>query len=116
MDINECDLGLDNCNMLENCVNTLGSFTCVCKAGFVMTNGKKIKKWTFFPSINISGMCNDKNECKDPNIEYCGQNAECKNTWGSFECNCKSGYEMNALGLCVDVDECDGGNTYCDYD
>lgn len=41
MDINECDLGLDNCNMLENCVNTLGSFTCVCKAGFVMTNGER---------------------------------------------------------------------------
>ena len=63
-------------------------------------------------------MCNDKNECKDPTVEYCGQNAQCKNTWGSFECECNDGFEMNALGICVDVNECDhpDTNTNCDYD
>ena len=33
-DINECDLGLDNCDENAACTNTDGSFTCECNDGF----------------------------------------------------------------------------------
>ena len=32
--INECSEGLDNCHMDADCTDTVGSFTCTCRAGF----------------------------------------------------------------------------------
>ena len=34
VDINECDLDLDNCDENAACTNTDGSFTCECNHGF----------------------------------------------------------------------------------
>jgi hypothetical protein len=34
-DIDECALGLDNCCENARCLNTAGSFNCICEAGFV---------------------------------------------------------------------------------
>lgn len=34
LDINECARGTDNCNANADCINTQGSFQCVCRAGF----------------------------------------------------------------------------------
>lgn len=35
----------------------------------------------------------DVNECSDsPSSNNCSENADCVNTPGSFECNCRSGY------------------------
>ena len=33
-DINECELGIDNCSPNERCTNTIGSFECMCLPGF----------------------------------------------------------------------------------
>ena len=33
-DVDECALGLDDCHNNSQCVNTPGSFTCVCGNGF----------------------------------------------------------------------------------
>ena len=33
-DIEECSLGTDNCDSNAICVNTVGSFECVCLPGF----------------------------------------------------------------------------------
>ena len=33
-DANECDEGSDSCDMNADCVNTQGSYTCTCKAGY----------------------------------------------------------------------------------
>ena len=34
IDIDECTSQLDNCNMNAECVNTMGSFICICRGGF----------------------------------------------------------------------------------
>lgn len=34
LDINECDLGTDDCIDNAECSNTIGSFTCTCSTGY----------------------------------------------------------------------------------
>ena len=38
-DINECDLDTNKCHSLADCINTAGSYHCMCKAGY-RGNGK----------------------------------------------------------------------------
>lgn len=38
---------------------------------------------------------------------------QCINTIGSFECECYSGFTLNELGLCIDIDECKLANNRC---
>ena len=50
LDVDECNNGLDNCSTNANCSNTLGSFDCQCKDGFVgdgknCTSKHIIKLW-----------------------------------------------------------------------
>jgi len=33
-DVNECDLGTDDCDVNADCINTLGSYICKCKQGY----------------------------------------------------------------------------------
>jgi len=33
-DINECSVGSDNCDSKATCLNTVGSFTCICNSGY----------------------------------------------------------------------------------
>ena len=33
-DIDECDRDLDNCDVLATCMNTVGSYDCMCIAGY----------------------------------------------------------------------------------
>ena len=57
-----------------------------------------------------SGFCWDLDECEEPNglgIAYCGANAQCTNTIGSFTCACHSGFENHVANQgCTDIDEC----------
>ena len=45
-DVDECDNGTDNCDMNANCMNTNGSFICVCISGWsgdgVVCEGKDL--------------------------------------------------------------------------
>ena len=34
-DVNECEIGCDNCDQNADCINTIGSFSCMCQSGFV---------------------------------------------------------------------------------
>ena len=38
-DVDECSNGSSNCSGNERCVNTDGSFTCVCSDGYTRVNG-----------------------------------------------------------------------------
>ena len=34
LDVNECDNGIDSCDMNATCINTVGSYDCKCDHGF----------------------------------------------------------------------------------
>lgn len=36
LDVSECNEGLDNCE--QECINTLGSYTCACQPGCTLNN------------------------------------------------------------------------------
>ncbi|XP_065179894.1 fibrillin-3-like [Sycon ciliatum] len=97
VDVDECALGTDGCNVTggERCVNTHGSFHCDCLTGFV-----------FDASL---GECTDLNECSYSNrYRYCSYSASCRNTHGSYLCNCSTGLMFDGRA-CIDVDECGNG-------
>ena len=51
--------------------------------------------------------CVDIDECALL-TDNCNENSsKCRNTEGSFECECLSGFVKNGNGICQDVNECD---------
>ena len=72
-------------------------YGCKCKTGF---------------DGDGSTVCDDIDEC-DRATYVCGQNGLCKNTVGSFECDCAKGFK-DVTGVCVDIDECKDGGHVCD--
>ncbi|XP_055626576.1 fibulin-1 isoform X3 [Toxorhynchites rutilus septentrionalis] len=125
MDINECQINAHECLESQRCDNTIGSYTCIrlqsCGTGYTL-NAQ-------------TGNCDDDDECI-LGRHNCVAPYECFNTKGSFRCrqrsrttphhshpiyqpgghhqaeynrypgSCGVGFERNALGACVDVDEC----------
>ena len=63
----------------------------------------------------------DLDECLNGQLEdlsLCDEDKRCANTEGSYECveACKSGYQpdvADAIGPCVDIDECLNNNHNC---
>uniref|UniRef100_A0A4W3KIQ9 Latent-transforming growth factor beta-binding protein 1 n=1 Tax=Callorhinchus milii TaxID=7868 RepID=A0A4W3KIQ9_CALMI len=102
-DIDECQEDGDACQG-GLCMNTEGSFMCVCPSGFQLVHDKHCS----FPDVN---------ECLMS--ELCA-NGECQNTEGSFYCMCEQGFAVSADGRkCEDVDECAnssmcGSHGYCE--
>uniref|UniRef100_A0A8C4Q9N7 Fibrillin 1 n=1 Tax=Eptatretus burgeri TaxID=7764 RepID=A0A8C4Q9N7_EPTBU len=72
------------------CVNTEGSFRCICNAGFDLTpDGRN---------------CVDHDECSTTNMCL---NGMCINEDGSFKCICKPGFSLVPSGrYCLDINEC----------
>ncbi|XP_035710508.1 fibrillin-2 isoform X2 [Folsomia candida] len=95
-DLNECEIISDLCKH-GTCVNTLGSFRCICGKGF---------------KVDPSGVhCLDVNEC-DLTPKVCQHN--CENTVGSFFCLCNTGFTLSSDGVtCKDIDECATGRHGC---
>lgn len=73
LDINECESS--PCAESAQCVNTNGSFTCLCPEGYT---GKAQEE------------CLDVNECSRSGA--CGINAKCINLPGSYKCICPQGF------------------------
>ena len=80
--MDECSMMLGACRN-GRCRNTVGSFTCQCADGYVLTpDGHN---------------CRDVNECEEvPNT--CPQPGTCQNIMGSYICTCPAGYEISQDG------------------
>ncbi|KAL4612783.1 fibulin-1-like isoform X1 [Arapaima gigas] len=90
VDVDEC-LGTDVCAG-HGCVNTIGSFRCECRAGYI------------FNSM-IRG-CEDINECRHYPGRLCAH--KCENVDGSYQCSCTMGFKLASDGRnCEDVNECE---------
>ena len=85
-DMDECLTETDNCDVNAECINSFGSFYCECRPGFT-GDGKSCKCKDGF--ITANGTCTDIDECSD---SVCDTNAECSNSEGSYQCDCKHGF------------------------
>ncbi|XP_052803968.1 uncharacterized protein LOC128234050 isoform X2 [Mya arenaria] len=130
-DTNECDNG--PCS--QTCSNSEGSFICSCLTGYQLGADRVSCTQCPYPTFgencestcrcgrganrcdSVRGcVCNsgwqgvncdaDIDECDTPNV--CNDaNKECANTIGSYTCSCRSGYNKDANGTCLDVNECE---------
>ncbi|XP_014004287.1 protein kinase C-binding protein NELL2 [Salmo salar] len=88
-DIDECAEGKHYCRENTMCVNTAGSFMCVCHTGYIRIDDY---------------CCTEHDECVS-GLHSCAQNALCFNTVGGHSCSCKPGYTGNGT-ICKAM--CDG--------
>lgn len=105
--VNECQ-DTTTCPAYATCTDTMESYYCTCKQGFLPSNGQ-----TNFQGPGVE--CQDVNECLKSDSP-CGSNSVCTNIPGRARCSCLSGFSSSAgeswiLGspghfLCTDVDEC----------
>ncbi|VDK53496.1 unnamed protein product [Anisakis simplex] len=89
---NECDPETSICEMITG----RSEYRCTCKPGFVAPDN----------ATNVYYACVDYNECTFGRLNLDTQAEECVNIIGSYEVRCKPGYQRDASGRCVDIDEC----------
>ncbi|XP_061188930.1 uncharacterized protein LOC133197100 [Saccostrea echinata] len=140
-DINECQ-NTTICPINSECLNSNGSYSCICNPGYAFANGKCVgcSSTTYGQDcanqctcdITNSRSCDKQNgtcycndgwtgvnctedirEC-DNNQNICGANANCSEIPGSYVCNCNPGFKKDASGVCEDVNECVIGTDNCD--
>ena len=88
-DMDECTTNTASCGSNSDCVNTVGSYRCVCQTGWTGTGGN----------------CDtDINECLLP-PPVCGSHGSCSNFPGSYNCTCDKGWSGT---------HCDDGNCFID--
>ncbi|XP_069119594.1 uncharacterized protein [Argopecten irradians] len=139
--IDECNLRLSDCPPLTTCVDTNGSFVCDCNRGYAVSNNGLCVECpngrygyhcdsTCMCNFNqtkscdkVNGTCNcmtgwtgstcdtNVNECDVANL--CGDHAECRDTNGSYACDCVQGYTNAGNGSCIDINECLIGADNC---
>ncbi|KAL5019347.1 hypothetical protein ScPMuIL_005069 [Solemya velum] len=115
-DIDECEYP-NNCTDPDSgefvtgvvgCVNSQGSYTCTCGAGYENTENQTI--------CTDIDECESPNNCKDPdNGEFVTGVVGCVNNQGSYTCTCGAGYENTEnQTICTDIDECEYPNNCTD--
>ncbi|KAI4819529.1 hypothetical protein KUCAC02_004774 [Chaenocephalus aceratus] len=135
VDINECERDEHDCQPSQQCINTLGAFTCQCPDGYRKVGIECIDidecryRYCQHRCVNVPGSfscqcepgfqlagnnrsCIDVNECEMG--APCSQ--RCYNTYGTFLCRCDQGYELDADGLtCKDINECGFSSFLCQF-
>uniref|UniRef100_K7GDD9 Adhesion G protein-coupled receptor E1 n=1 Tax=Pelodiscus sinensis TaxID=13735 RepID=K7GDD9_PELSI len=112
--IDECSQDPSPCGPDSICTNTLGSYTCRCRAGYLPPRQ---------PGAPFS--CTEINECSQV-PQPCGPNALCIDTARGFTCMCEPGYRSSkgdswlprsvAPLDCSDIDECSRDPSPCGPD
>ncbi|XP_053075968.1 adhesion G protein-coupled receptor E1 isoform X3 [Acinonyx jubatus] len=107
MGVNECE-DTTVCPAYATCTNTLDSYYCTCKGGFLSSNGL-----TRFRGPEVT--CKDIDECSQ-SPQPCGANSVCKNLQGRYKCSCLPGFSSPTGNdwtsgkpghfSCTDIDEC----------
>ncbi|KAH9513549.1 hypothetical protein Btru_033326 [Bulinus truncatus] len=112
VDIDECV----NATCHQKCINSDGSFYCACNSGYYLGPSNVTLCLDVNECNNIQTLCgqfcnnNDsssQSSCSDiKDCQLC--NLHCENTDGSYNCTCKTGYELDPSDnmTCLDVDEC----------
>ncbi|KAM4697757.1 uromodulin-like [Rhinophrynus dorsalis] len=91
-DINECAYSWSNNCSAGICLNTFGSYKCVCPSGYINGSGNS---------------CVDVNECSTPSLNRCHPSATCINSIGSYSCVCPPG--LYGDGFSCEINECSKG-------
>nr|XP_025036037.1 adhesion G protein-coupled receptor E1-like [Pelodiscus sinensis] len=93
-DIDECSQVPSVCGLHSFCINTLGNYSCQCKAGHSSPGGNSWK-----PGDNHTLNCTDIDECSE-NPSICGLHSFCINTPASYSCQCNAGYSSPGGNSC----------------
>ena len=136
-DLDECALGLNDCDTFATCINTNGSFSCECNQGFqdkkrfctryqcsnqtflnessshqqnATFSGRRQEACSCIGEFSNSGrVCEDIDECQR-NIFDCPPSAPvCQNILGGYECKCS----VDDNSTCDPVNPCDSFNNTC---
>ncbi|KAH7713694.1 Hemicentin-1 [Aphelenchoides avenae] len=120
-DVDECKEGPCQSPML--CENLMGGYKCRCPPGFPTVNGTceglsmnlerplQVLPFDTEPDKGhcpsgfswTGSVCEDVDECAfDAPCQH-----ECKNTAGSYLCDCPDGYAVDDDGKCIDINECE---------
>uniref|UniRef100_A0A3Q3NMY8 Adhesion G protein-coupled receptor E8 n=1 Tax=Mastacembelus armatus TaxID=205130 RepID=A0A3Q3NMY8_9TELE len=67
------------------CINTPGTYVCVCKVGYTPTRP--------YAQPSQTNICIDIDECVK-NATICGDRSNCTNSIGSYICTCHTGYRV----------------------
>uniref|UniRef100_A0A8C9N739 Latent-transforming growth factor beta-binding protein 1 n=1 Tax=Serinus canaria TaxID=9135 RepID=A0A8C9N739_SERCA len=106
------------------CLNTEGSYSCMsCDTGYAVSRDGSMCEGIPSPGTeegmaagsllaSCSPLCEGRypsllcylDECEDPAVQCLG--GECRNTPGSYECHCQTGFELVNGTVCEDVNEC----------
>ncbi|XP_051534042.1 EGF-containing fibulin-like extracellular matrix protein 2b isoform X1 [Myxocyprinus asiaticus] len=135
VDIDECKLDQHDCQPSQQCMNTLGTYTCQCPDGYSKIGIECVDidecryRYCQHRCVNVPGSfscecepgfqlagnnrsCVDVNECEMG--AHCQQ--RCYNTYGSFLCRCDQGYDLGPDGFsCNEIDECIFSSYLCQF-
>ncbi|CDI98385.2 fibrillin [Echinococcus multilocularis] len=120
-----CEPGFTWNSEKQLCLHTLarcpkGMYLSVNQSKCLPKIGDRFKCPPGYEFRNDMNGCEDVNECEEGVLEgshymaACPKSGQqCINTGGSYECNCKQGFQKTRDGECVDIDECKASLEVC---
>ena len=107
IDVDECDLELDNCHTHAYCANVEDGFTCTCKSGYT-GDGLDCESMLFIQKSpgSFSFLLTDVDECTLGTDTCYTEHADCIDSEGSYSCTCHIGYTGNGEICCESMSIC----------